>query len=113
MSDFFVVRSGHVRSVLNNLRIFNGTGPDGLSARILKHCSSSLALPMRMLAQLILRESSWPRCWCNHWILPLHKKRSEADPGNYRGIHLTPQISEVMERVLGVFFQPSFEQTGS
>ena len=113
MSDVFVVRSRHARSVLENLRMSSGTGSDGLSAWILKHYFSSLVLPVRMLAQLILREGSWPRCWCNHWICPLHKTRSKADPGNYRGIHLTPQISKVTERVLGLCSQPLFEQASS
>ena len=113
MADFFVVRSRHVRNVLKALRFNSGTGPDGLSTRILKECVSSLVLPVRIMARQILREGAWPRCWCQHWIFPLHKKRSKAEPGNYRGIHLTPQISKVMERVLGFFLQPFFEAAGA
>ena len=36
-----------------------------------------------------------------HWIVPLYKNGSTFIPGNYRGIHLTPQISKAMERFLG------------
>ena len=35
-----------------------------------------------------------------HWICPLFKRGSVADPENYRGVHLTSQISKVVERVL-------------
>ena len=113
MPDFFIVRSHNVRRVLKALRINSGTGPDGMSARILKQCASSLVKPVRALAQRILSDGAWPKCWSNHWIFPLHKKRSKADPKNYRGIHLTPQISKVVERILGAFFQPFFETVGS
>ena len=36
-----------------------------------------------------------------HWIVPLFKKGAVFQPGNYRGIHLTAQISKAMERFLG------------
>ena len=35
-----------------------------------------------------------------HWIVPLFKKGAVFQPGNYRGIHLTAQISKAMERFL-------------
>ena len=34
-------------------------------------------------------------------MCPLHKKKSQADPGNYRGVHLTAVASKIVERVLG------------
>ena len=37
---------------------------------------------------------------------PLHKKKSRADAGNYRGIHLTPQLSKIVERIIGMCFLP-------
>ena len=36
-----------------------------------------------------------------HWIVPLFKKGASCVPGNYSGIHLTPQIYMAMERFLG------------
>ena len=39
------------------------------------------------------------------FIFPLYKKKSKSDPHNYRGIHLTSQVSKVAERVLGNLFQ--------
>ena len=104
--DFFVVRIRRVRQVLKALRANSATGPDGLSARILKSCASSLATPIRLLAQQILREQLWPNPWRFHWVFPLHKKKSKAQAKHYRGIHLTPQISKVIERVLGDFLKP-------
>ena len=35
------------------------------------------------------------------------------DPANYRGVHLTAQLSKVMERLLGSFFLPYLLNTGA
>ena len=36
------------------------------------------------------------------WIAALHKKKSVFDAANYRGVHITSQVSKVIERVLGI-----------
>ena len=79
----------------------SATGPDLLPARILKECAKQLATPFRILAVLILQHGTWPQTWMEHWIVPLFKKGASFVPCNYRGIHLTPQISQAMERFLG------------
>ena len=88
-----------------------GTGPDQPPAEILKQCSSSLATPVAMLARLIVKQGTWPSAWKVHWVLPLFKKKAVFDPKNYRGVHLTPQLSKVVERLLGRFLLPFFEAT--
>ena len=44
--------------------------------------------------------------WRQHWFAPLFKKRSVYQPGNYRGIHLTAQLSKVVERLLKLMYYP-------
>ena len=41
-----------------------------------------------------------------HWVIPLFKRKSIYDPANYRGIHLTSQISKVAERVIACLAVP-------
>ena len=89
---------------LGALKIDSATGPDLLPVRILKECAVQLAKPFRLLATLILQYKTWPRPWMEHWIVPLYKKGASFVPGNYRGIHLTPQISKAMERFIGSMF---------
>ena len=38
--------------------------------------------------------------------MPLHKRNAIHDTGNYRGIHLTAQLSKAMERYIGKLFIP-------
>ena len=77
-----------------------------MPTRILKRCAKSLAYPIWLFALSILRVGSWPASWKEHWITPLYKKKSVSDAVNYRGIHLTSQVSKVMERFLGTTFIP-------
>ena len=43
----------------------------------------------------------WPEKRIIHWIVPLHKKGSVYAAGNYRGVHVTAQISKAMEIITG------------
>jgi hypothetical protein len=59
-----------------------------------------------MLACQILETGKWPNLWLRHWIVPLHKKKAVFQPGNYRGVHLTAQLSKATERLLGLLWLP-------
>ncbi len=39
--------------------------------------------------------------WIKHWIVPIHKKKEVFKVKNYRGVHLTSQVSKVVERLIG------------
>ena len=95
-----------MRRVLKQLDAHSGTGPDGISARVLRECRGALELPVLLLTRVIFNQGRWPISWRTHWIHPLYKKQSRADGNNYRGVHLTPQISKVVERVVGCVFLP-------
>ena len=103
---FIPIRRRYVRRVLSQLDVHSGTGPDGISARFLHHCREALEVPLVLLARVIFNQGRWPPIWRTHWIHPLYKKKSRADGNNYRGVHLTSQISKVIERVVGCTFLP-------
>jgi len=113
MCGFLPIRHRCVKKILNTLNETSATGPDGIPARILKHCSSSLALPIALLTRFILHSGEWPNTWRMHWLFPLYKRKTKSDPKNYRGIHLTCQLSKVIERTLGNLFQPFLQRTGA
>ena len=111
-AGFLRIRVKTAYKKLRDLDEDSGTGPDLLPARILKRCAGELSLPVALLSRKLLAEGRWPTCWRTHWVHALHKRKSKADPGNYRGIHLTAQISKVVERVLGSAFIPWAEAQG-
>ena len=105
MGDNFIpIRQRVAKRILAKLDPNSGTGPDKLAARVLKNCQKELVGPITDLARILFSQACWPRTWRLHWIHPLHKKKSRSDPSNYRGIHLTPQISKVVERIIGQTF---------
>ena len=92
--------------VLKRLDTNSATGPDEVPTRILRERADSLALPLLLLACRILKTGHWPSLWLMHWIVPIYKKKAIFQPGNYRGVHLTAQLSKVMERFLGQLWLP-------
>ena len=100
------LRKRSAENFLKKLREDSGSGSDGLATRILRNCAAELALPFVFLCRIILNTGRWPSCWTNHWIFPLYKRKSVNDPSNYRGIHLTPQLSKAAERFIGSLFMP-------
>jgi hypothetical protein len=95
-----------VHKTLQALDESSGTGPDLLPARMLKNCAEELAYPILMLTQMILSSGQWPACWREHWIAPIFKRKAVFLPTNYRGVHLTAQLSKVVERLLLTLMTP-------
>ena len=92
--------------ILRSLDTDSATGPDYLPTRMLKECSQHFAKPFRMLAIFIFHAGAWPLCWMIHWVMPFFKKGATFMPDNYRGVHLTPQLSKAMERFIGIMMMP-------
>ena len=101
---FLQLRSRSAYRILTSLDRHSSTGPDLLSATILKFCASAMYIPFVRLARRIVDCSQWPKTWKVHWVHPLHKRLSRSEPDHYRGIQLTAQISKAMERFIGIHF---------
>ena len=112
-SDFVVVRARKSETLLKQLNEDKATGLDCLSARVLKKCARELGTPVAKLTRRILDSGEWPDGWRIHWVLPLYKKKSVWDPKNYRGVHLTAQLSKAVERLLGSLSLSFLQATGA
>ena len=107
------IRTRTATKLLAELKADSGTGPDAVATRILKHCSTTLGLPVALLGRKVVEEEHWPSLWKVHWILPLYKKKTVFDPANYRGVHLTSQVAKVVERLVGVHLDKFFKDSGA
>ena len=107
--DISVVKEA--RKAMQSLDPCSATGPDRLPARILKECACELAAAVQKLEMKILESGRWPDVWTVHWIVPLHKKKSVYLRENYRGIHLTAQLSKVLERLIQSILTPHLSNT--
>ena len=98
--SFILVRRHTVQCFLSQLSENSAIGPDGICAKVLKLFCKELSIAIVKMIRRILRTGIWPECWRMHWICPLFKRGSAADPYQYRGVHFTSQVSKVFERVL-------------
>ena len=108
-NQFCAIRTRTAVQLLKDLDETSGTGPDRLGTRILRNCAKALGPAVAKLARAILRSGQWPAPWKVHWVMPLYKRNAVHDANNYRGIHLTSQLSKVVERLLGRFFLPALD----
>ena len=112
-ASFLPVRTRDVERFLNKLRRDSATGPDGIAAAFLKRCASALARPLALLIRKMLTSGTWPAVWRFHRIVPLYKRKAKSDAANYRGVHLTAQLSKVVERIVGRMFLGKLQREGS
>ena len=100
-NTFYAIRTRSMLKCLQKLDVSCATGSDRLAARILRELAVVLALPLTILCRRILYEAFWPSRWRIHLVIPIYKKASVSNAGNYRGIHLTSIVSKCVERVIG------------
>ena len=92
--------------ILKSINPESATGPDLLPGRILRECACQLAKPLSMLVKRIISTGNWPNAWREHWIIPIHKRKAVTNARNYRGVHLTAQISKAAERMVTTLAAP-------
>lgn len=102
MQSFIPLRPRLILKCMLLLDAKTSTGPDKISARFLKKMARAICVPFSFLCRRILSTGTWPDCWRVHHLVPIYKRGSTFEPGNYRGIHLTAILSKIAERVIGV-----------
>lgn len=89
-----------VRKAITKLKTGKSPGPDGLVAEFFK-CSLNLIVPiLTPLFNAIFNSGDFPSKWAQSIICPIHKKGSQDDPDNFRGISLINIISKIFTSVL-------------
>ena len=73
MTSFIAIRARQVYQELKAIDVNEATGPDLISARILKTLASQLAVPLAILCRRLLYEGVWPECWKIHHLVPIFK----------------------------------------
>ena len=106
---FLRIRQRQVLRALKKLKVDTATGPDGIAARVLKRCAGNVAYPITLILRMMVDDGRWPQCWRHHRVVPLFKRKARSDPDNYRGVHLTSQVSKTVERVMAELLMPTFK----
>ena len=89
-----------VTKLLNNLNIHKAPGPDGLSARVLKECSSEIAPILACIYNESLAQGAIPDDWRQANVAPVFKKGEKYDAANYRPVSLTCICCKTLEHII-------------
>ena len=96
------VSTEDVNSVLSTLSTDKATGPDEISARLLKECANEIAPSLTALFNKSLSLGKVPQEWKEANVTPIHKKEDIRDVRNYRPISLLSLVSKLLERVIHI-----------
>ena len=96
MLDIDITTSG-IDALLSNLKIHKATGPDEISARVLKEMHSSITPILKVIFDCCLNTGVVPNDWKIANVTPLFKKGDRLQTSNYRPISLTSIISNIFE----------------
>ena len=89
-----------VKKKLDALLINKSSGPDGLSARVLKEMSDVIAVPVYILFKNSLQTGSIPKIWKTANITAIYKKGDKKFGGNYRPVSSTCMICKLLEKII-------------
>ena len=89
--------------ILTQLNSFNpgkSTGLDDISPRFLKDGASALAEPIGHIVNLSILTETVPAELKRAKVVPIFKKGSRLDPGNYRPVSILSAVSKILERAV-------------
>ena len=89
-----------VLKLLNGFNIHKAPGPDGLSARVLKECSSEIAPILTLIYNESLAQGTVPDDWRQANVAPVFKKGEKYNAANYRPVSLTSICCKTLEHII-------------
>ena len=87
-----------ITDLLLSLKTVKYTGPDSISATMLRSTAASIAPSLTKLFNLSIASGCFPTAWKCARVTPIFKSADPALPSNYRPISILPIVSKVLER---------------
>ncbi len=94
------ITSNGVTKLLSNLKPHKASGPDSISARLLKEIAHQLAPVLNLLFQNSIDQGTLPDDWKHTIINLIFKKGERSKASNYRPISLTSIVCKSVEYIL-------------
>ena len=85
---------------IDKINVNKATGKDGISVKILKIAKQIVSKPITMLIYKTTENTSFPSKLKEAQVVPLHKKNSQLEVGNYRPVGILPVVSKFFERAI-------------
>ena len=101
----FSVSADDVRHILSKLNIHKAAGPDEVSPRLLRACSSQLSCVFADIFNKSLSICKVPNIFKKSTIIPVPKKATISQLNDYRPVALTSVIMKTFERLVLQFIK--------
>ena len=98
--NFKPVDSNFVEKQLNKMNTKKATGHDQISVKMLKIASNVICKPLTTLVNRSIQSNTFPNSMKVADVVPVHKKNSTLEKGNYRPVSLLPITSKLFERAI-------------
>ena len=89
-----------IQHLISQLPSRTSSGPDGISATMLKNTALSISEPFTMIFNSSIMSGTFPDEWKTSNIVPIPKKSSPFSPSDFRPISLLPLTNKILERHL-------------
>ena len=89
-----------IKKIMENQQPKLSCGVDTTNNRLVKSCCKELAEPVSMIIDLSIEEAKVPHKFKIARIIPLFKKGSTTECGNYRPISLLSALSKILEKAV-------------
>ncbi|CAJ0955931.1 unnamed protein product [Ranitomeya imitator] len=98
-----------VRNRLNKIKIDKSPGPDGIHPRVLRELSNVIDKPLFLIFRDSIATGSVLQDWRIANVVPIFKKGSKSEPGNYRpeNMEVTGTFKQQKFRLVEQGFDPS------
>ena len=85
---------------LSDLNIYKATCLDSIPAKFLLDGARAITRPLTSIVNLSIRTGSVPQEFKSARVVPIYKKKSKTDPGNYRPVSILCIISKIVEKII-------------
>ena len=89
-----------ILAIIKTLDPNKAYGCDNISIKMIKICSQSLTLPLKIIVEHSIKKGKFPEIWKKTNAVPVYKREDKMLVKNYRPISLLPIFGKMFERVI-------------
>ncbi|BHF73149.1 hypothetical protein SprV_0401622500 [Sparganum proliferum] len=93
------VSSDLIKKHISRLKYSHCSGTDEIPNSIIKQ-ASDLPILRSHLFSVYISKRFFPETWKTSIIIPVFRSGSRSDVNNYRGVHKTPSLAKLLERII-------------